>query len=125
MHTEAGLMLMAEEFDLLRSMGILRIMLALAKSGPLTRKEIDKLGIGKPYKINNLLRYLVDEGKISKVKRVYKEHPRKPPVTFYQYFITDEFIGAALTECCDMLERTHQAYADGFSRLSGELKPLI
>jgi hypothetical protein len=125
MHTEAGLMLMAEEFDFLRNSGILRIMFALAKYGPLTGNEIRKLGIGKPYRINNLLKYLVEEGKIIKVKRVYREHERMPPNTFYQYFIADEFLAAALTECCDMLERTHQAYADGFSRLSRELKPIV
>lgn len=125
MHTEAGLMLMAEEFDFLRNGGILRIMFALAKSGPLTGNEIRKLGIGKPYRINNFLKYLVEEGKVIKVKRVYKEHPRKPPRTVYQYFIADEFLANALTECCEMLERTHSAYAEGFSRLSRELKPIL
>lgn len=125
MHTEAGLMLMAEEFDLLRNIGILRIMMALAKMGPLTQKEILKLGIGKPYRIKNLLAFLLDEGKVCRVKRVFKEHPRKPPVTFYQYYIPDEFMIAALNECCEMLERTHRAFAEGFSRLSGELKPLV
>jgi hypothetical protein len=125
MHNEAGLMLMAEEFDYLRNIGILRIMFSLAKYGPMTKKEINKLGIGKPYRINNLLSFLLDEGKVSRVKRVFKEHPRKPPTTFYQYFITDEFMAAALVECCDMLERTHRAFADGFTRLSRELRPMV
>jgi len=56
---------------------------------------------------------------------VYKYHPKKPPKRFFQYFIADEFIAAALVECMDMLERTHRAYADGFTRLSRELRPLF
>ena len=125
MHTEAGMVMMAEEFDLLSNVSILRIMFALAKAGPLTQKEIIKLGIGKPYRIKNLLKFLKDEGRVGVVKRVYKEKPRRPPITFYQYYIADEFIAAALAECCDMLERTHFAFAEGFSRLSKELKPLV
>jgi hypothetical protein len=68
---------------------------------------------------------LVDEGKVSMAKRVHRPHPRKPVKRIFQYFITDEFMIAALTECIDMLERTHQAYAEGFARLSGELRPLF
>ena len=125
MSTAAGFLLMAEEFDFLAHKGILRIMFALAKTGPLTKKEILKLGLGKPYRIKNLLDYLVEEGKVIKVKRVHRRGPHMPPIMFVQFFIADEFLSAALTECCDMLERTHQAYADGFVRLSRELKPLV
>lgn len=119
------MMLMAEEFDYLRNSGILRIMFALAKHGPMTKKEIVKMGIGKPYRTKNLLNHLLDEGKVSRVKRVFRERPRGYPTTFYQYFITDEFIATALVECCDMLERTHRAYSDGFTRLSRELRPMV
>jgi hypothetical protein len=83
------------------------------------------MGLGKPYRVKNLLEYLAEEGKVVKVRRVNRMGPHKPPVTFIHYFIADEFLSAALTECCNMLERTHQAYADGFVRLSRELRPLV
>lgn len=117
-------MLLAEEFDFLRNKQILRVMLALALKGPLTKKEFRKLGLGKPYRIKQTLDYLEDEGKIIKVKRVLKRKS-KPPLVFVQYFMADEFIAAALAECCAMLERSHRAYADGFKRLAGELRPLF
>jgi hypothetical protein len=125
MGSEAGMMLMAEEFSFLANKRILRIMFALAKSGPLTRSELLKMGLGKPYKIKNLLAYLVDEGKVVKVRRVIRRIRGTPPDTFNHYFIADEFLAAALVECCEMLERSHQAYADGFVRLSRELQPLV
>jgi len=118
-------MLLAEEFDFLRNKQVLRIMLALSLKGGLTRTEIIKLGLGKPYRIKEILSYLVDEGKLVKVKRVVKKKPRTPPDTFYHYFMADEFLAAALAELCELLKRTHLSYASGFERLSWDLKPLI
>lgn len=125
MSSEAGLMLIAEEFDYLGNINLLRIVYALATMGPLTTREIRKLGLGKPYRIGNLLKSLVDDGKVMSVRRVCKIKPGEPPTTFVQYYIADEFIAAALNECCEMLERTHRAYADGFVRMGRELKPLV
>lgn len=125
MSTEAGMMLMAEEFDYLSNINILRIVFSLAKMGPLTTAEIVKLGLGKPYRVKNLIKSLMEDGKIVRIKRVYKKNPSTPPRTFYQYCIADEFIANALVECCDLLERSHRAFADGFVRMSRELKPLV
>jgi len=126
MGSEAGLMLLAEEFDFLSNKQTLRILLALSQKGPLTSPEIVKLGLGKPYRIRATLRYLEDEGKIIKVKRVVvSDKPRTPPKIFSHYFMADEFIANALTEIMFLLQRSHQAYADGFQRLSSELKPLL
>ncbi len=126
MESEAGLMLLAEEFDFLANTQVLRILFALSKKGSLTRGEIVKLGLGKPYRIKATLNYLVDEGKIVKVKRVLRsKKPRTPPKTFHHYFIADEFIATALVEVMDLLQRAHQDYADSFQRLSQELKPYV
>ena len=118
-------MLIAEEFDFMANKDVLRIMLALAKAGPLTRKELNSIDIGKPYRITNLLEFLVDEGKVVLVRSTIKKDPRKRGVPQFHYYIADEFIATALAECCDFLERSHRAFADGFVRLSGELKPKL
>lgn len=123
--SEAGLMLISEEFDFLSNKAVLRIMLALAKAGPLTRKQLNNMDIGKPYRIKNLLSFLVDEGKVVMVRSVVKKDPRKQGRSVFHYYIADEFIACALCECCDFLERSHRAFADGFARLSGELKPRV
>lgn len=126
MGSEAGLMLMAEEFDFLGDATVLRIMLAVSQKGPLTRKEIVNLGFGKPYRIKNIIRFLVEDGRLVKVKRVYKPDGQfKPPVTYVQYFCADEFVAAAIHETMCLLERTHTAYADGFKRLQNDLRPLF
>jgi len=125
MGSEAGLMLLAEEFDFMASKQVLRILLALSQRGPLTQPEIIKLGLGRPYRIKALLAYLVEDGKIVKVKRSFSsKKPFEPPQTFNHYFCSDEFIPAALTEVMHVLQRSHQAYADGFKRLRMELKPM-
>ena len=119
------MMLLAEEFDFLRDKQVLRIMLALSQKGPLTRPEIGRLGLGRPYRTTNLLAYLVDEGKIVKVKRSYRPEGKfKAPINYNYYYCSDEFIAAALEEVLKMMERSHRAYADGFKRLRLELKPL-
>jgi hypothetical protein len=126
MGSEAGMMLMAEEFDFLSDKQILRVMLALSLKGPLHRQDIGKLGLGKPYRIKALLKYLVEEGKIVKVKRSYRPKGRsKPPQTVVYYYVGDEFISCALEETMGLLERSHLAYSDGFKRLRLELKPVL
>jgi hypothetical protein len=124
MQSEAGMMLMAEEFDFLRNKHTLRIFLALV-DGPKTKAQLRKSRFGKPYRINLLLDYLVDEGKIVKVKRVIHNKFAKKHKTFNEYYIADEFLACVLSEICDLLQRSHAAYADGFKQLSGELKPLL
>jgi len=126
MGSEAGLMLLAEEFDFLRDKQVLRILFAISQKGPLTAGEIIKLGLGRPYRIKAMLKYLMDEGKLVRVKRAYRpEGRRKPPKMFYQYFIGDEFIACALDETMALLERSHLEYSRGFRRLRLEMKPLF
>ena len=126
LESEAGMMLLAEEFDFLANTQTLRVLLALSQKGPLAQKEILKLGLGKPYRIKATLKYLMDEGKIVRVKRIFKsKKPRTPPKNFYHYFMADEFIACALSELMNVLQRSHQDYADSFERLSRELKPVL
>lgn len=124
--SEAGFLLLAEEFDFLKNKQILRIMLALSKHGPLTQKELVSLDIGKPYRVKNVIRYLLEEGKIIRTRLIVPSgKPHVPPLSTYRYFIADEFMSAALVECIDFLERSHRAFADGFVRLGRELKPMV
>lgn len=124
MNSEAGMMLMAEEFDFLRNKHTLKIFLALI-DGPKTMKQIRAFRFGKPYRITMLLEYLVSEGKIVKVKRVIQDKFGKRASVFNEYHIADEFLACALSETADLLQRSHQAYADGFEQLSQELKPIL
>lgn len=124
MNSEAGMMLMAEEFDFLRNKKTLAIFLELV-DGPKTLKELRASRFAKPYRTNLLLEYLCDEGKIVKVKRVIQDSFGKRQSTFNEYYIADEFLACALAEIADLLQRSHQAYADGFEQLSQKLKPIL
>jgi len=124
MQSEAGLMLLAEEFDFLRSKKVLSILLLLATRGPLTKEQIAKSGIGKPYKLRKRLDFLVDQGILVLSKQVYKKAPHIPPKNYTLYYMADEFIGEAIVETAKLLQRSHQAYADGFRVLRNQLKPL-
>ena len=119
-------MLLAEEFDFLANTQTLRILLALSLKGPLAQGEILKLGLGKPYRIKATLKYLMDEGKIVRVKRVLKsKKPHTPPKNFYHYFMADEFMACALAELMAVQQRSHQDFADSFERLGRELRPVL
>jgi len=124
MNSEAGMMLMAEEFDFLRNKKTLRLFLALV-DGPKTLKQLKAARFAKPYRTVMLLDYLCDEGKIVKVKRVIQNKFGKRTKVFNEYYIADEFLACALSEIADLLQRSHQAYADGFAQLSQELKPIL
>lgn len=124
MNSEAGMMLMAEEFDFLRNKKTLAIFLALV-DGPKTLKELRAMRFAKPYRTTMLLDYLCNEGKIVKVKRVIHNKFGKKHSTFNEYYIVDEFLVCALSEIADLLQRSHQDFADGFGQLSQDLKPIL
>ena len=125
MQSEAGLMLIAEELALLSNKRILPIVLMLAMKSPRATKEITRSGLWKPYRIKKMLEFLEDQGIIVKVRRTTQAGApgKKTTKRFNHYFCADEFIACALDETMALLERNHQAFADGFRGLRNELSP--
>lgn len=123
MNSESGIYLIAEEFGFLSSKNVTKLMLALSQRGPLTKRELAKLGWSRPMSIDRHLKLLEDQGLVVKVKR-YRLGNNDRKERFVHYFCANEFIATAISEVVDVLARRHESYAEGFRRMKDDLQPL-
>jgi hypothetical protein len=111
--------MIAEEMSLLSNKQVLKIAFALAKKSPLTLKDIGKSELGKPSRVKMYLNFLVDQGRVVKMRRsLPKPHPKSPPRTVNHYFWADEHTAIVIEEVVKLIERRHRAIAEEFALLA-------
>jgi hypothetical protein len=119
--SEVGRLLVAEEFDLLARRSVLRIALALCIGGPMTLRQINKAGLGPAASINKYLKFLVEHGRVIRMRRVEPKQRNKPQKTMYYYYWADEHTPCALEEILLFLERRHRDEAESIALMHSTL----